>query len=209
MINTYSKFKHCRSFFRGTFFTATSVLAAGLLSSLAPSALAQYTVTNLVSNQNAIGANPADPALINAWGITSLATSPFWLSDNGTGLSTLYNSLGQKQALVVTVPAAGGSTAVGTPTGTIGNATGQFNVKLNQKSATSLFIFATADGTISGWNPAVDPTHAIIAVDRSGIGASYTALTIATNEKGENFIYAARQPAQIGKSICSIATSTS
>jgi uncharacterized protein (TIGR03118 family) len=191
MTNIHSKFKHCRSFLRGTFFTTTSVLAAGLLSSLAPSALAQYTVTNLVSNQHPIGANPADPALINAWGITSLATSPFWLSDNGTGLSTLYNSTGQKQGLVVTVPAAGGSTAPGTPTGVIGNTTGQFNITLNNKTASPLFIFATADGTIKGWNPNVDATHAIIGADRSGAGASYTALAIATNEKGENFIYAA------------------
>jgi hypothetical protein len=52
--------------------------------------------------------NGADPALVNAWGITWLTTSPFWLGDNGTGESTLYNSLGQKQALVVTIPAAGG-----------------------------------------------------------------------------------------------------
>ena len=98
MTDIYTKqLKHRRSLLRGSLFTATSVLAAGLLSSLAPSAFGQYTVTNLVSNQNAIGANPADPQLINAWGITSLATSPFWLSDNGTGLSTLYNSLGQKR----------------------------------------------------------------------------------------------------------------
>ena len=76
MTNILSKqFKHRGSFLRGTFFT-TSVLAAGLLSSLAPSAFAQYTVTNLVSNQNPIGANPADPALVNAWGITSFTRDP-------------------------------------------------------------------------------------------------------------------------------------
>ena len=196
MTNIYTKqFKHHRSFLRVKLFTTTSVLAAGLLSSLATPAFAQFTVTNLVSNQNAIGSNPADPALVNAWGITSLATSPFWVSDNGTGLSTLYNSLGQKQGLVVTIPAAGGSPAPGTPTGVIGNTTGQFNISVKTTtgtiSASSLFIFATQDGTIKGWNPNVDPTHAIIGADRSGAGASYTALAIATNEKGENFIYAA------------------
>jgi hypothetical protein len=68
----------------------------------------QYTVTNLVSNQTAIGANPADPDLVSAWGITSLATSPFGVSDHGTGNSTLYNSVGQKQGLVVTIPSARG-----------------------------------------------------------------------------------------------------
>ena len=77
---------------------ATLLFTAGLLC-LATLGSAQYTVTNLVSNQNAIGSNPADPDLVNAWGVTSLAASPFWVSDNGTGKSTLYNSLGQKQGL--------------------------------------------------------------------------------------------------------------
>lgn len=160
---------------------------------LATPVFAQYTVTPLVSNQSAIGTNPADPALVNAWGITSLATSPYWVSDNGTGKSTLYNSAGQKQALVVTVPPAGGSTAKGTPTGVIGNTTGQFNITANGKTASPLFIFATQDGTISGWNPMVDPTNAILGPDRSGFGASYTALVIASNPNANNanFIYAA------------------
>jgi uncharacterized protein (TIGR03118 family) len=217
--NNSKQFKYRRSLFRGTLaasssrplfnkaeddgktlpqwlgrrfrFATSFLLATGLLSSLSTSAFAQYTVTNLVSNQDANGTNPADPALINAWGITSLATSPFWVGDNGTGKSTLYNSLGQKQALVVTIPAAGGSTATGMPTGVIGNTTGQFDIAANGKTASPIFIFATQDGTISGWSPKVDPTHAIVAVDRSGISASYTALAIASNEKGENFIYAA------------------
>jgi uncharacterized protein (TIGR03118 family) len=183
----WQRLTHCSSYLRSTSF----LIAAGLLLSLATPAFAQYTVTNLVSNQNANGANPPDPALVNAWGITSLATSPFWLGDNGTGKSTLYNSLGQKQALVVTIPAAGGSTATGMPTGVIGNTTGQFDITANGKTASPIFIFATQDGTISGWSPKVDPAHAVVAVDRSGIRASYTALAIASNEKGENFIYAA------------------
>jgi hypothetical protein len=89
-------------------FAAAPLFGAGLLACLAAPGFAQYTVTNLVSNQNAIGSNPADPDLINAWGITSLAASPFWVSDNGTGKSKLYNSVGQKQGLVVTIPAANG-----------------------------------------------------------------------------------------------------
>jgi uncharacterized protein (TIGR03118 family) len=168
-------------------------LSTVLLTSLSTPTFAQYTVMDLVSNQNPIGANPADPVLVNAWGITSLATSPYWLSDNGTGKSSLYTSSGQKQTLVVTIPAAGGSTAAGTPTGVIGNTTGQVNIIANGKTASPIFIFATQDGTISGWNPMVDPTHAIVAVDRSGIGASYTALTSASNPDANNanFIYAA------------------
>jgi hypothetical protein len=57
-------------------FAASLLFAVGLILSLATSSSAQYTVTNLVSNQNAIGSNPADPDLVNAWGITSLAASP-------------------------------------------------------------------------------------------------------------------------------------
>jgi uncharacterized protein (TIGR03118 family) len=169
------------------------LLATGLLPLLSTPALAQYTVTGLISNQTGIGSNPADPALVNAWGITSLATSPFWVSDNGTGKSTLYNSVGQKQGLVVAIPAAGGSPSPGTPTGVIGNTTGQFEISAKGKSASALFIFATQDGTISGWHPTVDQTHAIVAVDRSGIGASYTALAIASNPGAgnANFVYAA------------------
>ena len=167
-----------------------SLLATGLLLSLSTPAFAQYTVTNLVSNQNAIGTNPADTALVNAWGITSTATSPYWISDEGTGKSTLYNSVGQKQGLVVTIPPAGGSTAIGSPTGVVTNSTGQFKVTANGKTAAPPFIFATLDGTISGWSPSVNPTNAIIAVDRSNFAASYTALVIANND-GANFLYAA------------------
>jgi uncharacterized protein (TIGR03118 family) len=171
------------------------LLTAALLVCVATPGSAQYTVTNLVSNQTAIGANPADPDLVNAWGITSLATSPFWVSDNGTGKSTLYNSVGHKQGLVVTIPPASG-TGLGTPTGVIGNTTASsFVVSITQggvtKSGKAIFLFATEDGTISGWNPAVLPTTAVIAVNRSNFGASYTALTMFTNSLGTSFLYAA------------------
>ncbi len=117
------------------------------------------------------------------------------MSDNGTGKSTLYNSLGQKQGLVVTIPPASG-TGQGTPTGVIGNTTASsFVVSVTQggvmTSGKSVFIFATLDGTISGWSPAVLPTTAVIARNRSGFGASYTALTLFTNSLGTSFLYAA------------------
>jgi uncharacterized protein (TIGR03118 family) len=173
---------------------ASLLLMASVLAWLATPASAQYTVTNLVSNQNAIGSNPADPDLVNAWGVTSLAASPFWVSDNGTGKSTLYNSLGQKQGLVVTIPSASG-TGQGSPTGVIGNTTGHsFVVSLTEGNATksgkALFLFATQDGTISGWSPGVLPTTAVIAINRSGLGASYTALALFTNNLGNSFLYA-------------------
>jgi uncharacterized protein (TIGR03118 family) len=172
-----------------------AIVATLVLPSLSTPAFAQYTVTNLVSNQNANGSNPADPVLVNAWGITSLGGSPFWVSDNGTGKSTLYNSLGQKQALVVTIPAAGAGAGQGTPTGTLGNPTASsFVVSITQagvtKSGKAIFLFATLDGTISGWNPGVLPTTAVIGADRSGFGASYTGLALFTNSEGQSFLYA-------------------
>ena len=58
---------------------ASLLLTAAVLVCLATPGSAQYTVTNLVSNQTAIDSNPADPDLVNAWGLMSLAASPFWV----------------------------------------------------------------------------------------------------------------------------------
>jgi len=105
------------------------------------------------------------------------------------------NSVGQKQGLVVTIPT-GSGTGQGTPTGVIGNtAPSGFVVSITQggvtKSGKAIFLFATQDGTISGWSPAVLPTTAVIAVPRSNLGASYTALALFTNSLGNSFLYAA------------------
>src|SRR5438876_2992566 len=85
--------------------------------------------------------------------------------------------------------------------GTVGNISPNatdFTVTENGKSGRSLFIFATLDGTISGWNPGVDgidpntgASHATLASDRSNVGAVYTGLAIATNKAGQTFLYAA------------------
>jgi uncharacterized protein (TIGR03118 family) len=84
-------------------------------------------------------------------------------------------------------PAAGGTIAA--PTGTVFDGTGEFPVSNGTASGSSFFIFATEDGTISGWNPNVDVTHAILAVDNSASGAIYKALALASNTTG-NFLYA-------------------
>jgi hypothetical protein len=98
--------------------------------------------------------------LINSWGLTALPTSPFWLSDNGSGFSTLYTGAGVQIPLFVTIPASASSPAgtAGTPTGIVGNISPtatDFTVTEKGKSGQALFIFATLDGTISAWNPAV------------------------------------------------------
>ena len=126
-----------------------------------------------------------DPDLVNPWGLARSATSPWWVSDNGTGKSTLYNGAGNKLALVVTVPPPSGST----PTGVVFNGGSGFVVMQGMASGPARFIFATEDGTISGWNPAVDPTHAIIAVNNAG-SAIYKGITLAT-AASNTYLYAA------------------
>src|SRR6266487_6774845 len=133
-----------------------------------------YHQTNLVSDLPNI-AKFQDPNLLNPWGLSHGPTTPWWVSDNGAGVSTLYNGGGQafplppSSPLVVTIPPPAGSPAGTTaaPTGNVFNGTSGFVVATATGAGPSLFIFATEDGTISGWNPQADPTHAILAVDRS------------------------------------------
>jgi len=148
-------------------------------------ALAQYQLTNLVSNQ--VGAaKHTDPLMVNAWGLVHTPGSPFWLSDNGSGWSTLYNGQGVKQGLQVVIPSES-SAGPGSPTGIVFNGSmGEFQVQGNQ----AFFLFATLDGTISGWAPGSNPNDAIIAVDNSASGAIYTGLAI-TNYATGNHLYAA------------------
>jgi uncharacterized protein (TIGR03118 family) len=150
-----------------------------------------FTQTSLVSNMPGL-ASTTDPAMVNAWGISHSATSPFWVSDNGTGVTTLYNGAGNKVPLTVTIPLPKGSPAgtMATPTGQVFNGSPDFVVTGVRGSGPARFIFATEDGTISGWNPAADPTHGILAVDNSSSGAVYKGLAIGSNSSG-NFLYAA------------------
>jgi uncharacterized protein (TIGR03118 family) len=162
-------------------------------------ASAQYQRTDLVSNQPGVAPN-TDPHLVNGWGLVALPTSPWWVSDNGTGFSTLYNWAGQQVQLFVSIPPAPGSPAgtLGTPTGIVGNISTNptdFTITENGVSARSIFIFATLDGTISGWNPAIGgamgDSHATLAPNQPNVGAVYTGLAIATNQQGQTFLYAA------------------
>ncbi|HEV2177635.1 MAG TPA: TIGR03118 family protein [Terriglobia bacterium] len=168
-------------------FVFSLIMAACFLPSFVSEAAAQYKVARLVSNQP--GAQVQDPNLVNPWGIAFDPSGPFWVSDNGSGLSTLYTGTGAIQGLVVTVPPATG-TGAGTPTGIVENTTTDFVVTQNGKSGAANFIFATLDGTISGWAPSVNFSTAVVAVDNSGTGASYTGLAIGVSN-GANFIYAA------------------
>jgi uncharacterized protein (TIGR03118 family) len=148
-----------------------------------------YNQTNLVSST--AGAAPVtDPQLINPWGISRGSGSPWWVSDNATGFSTLYNGAGVKQALIVTIPPAdpnNKNTPTGTPTGTIANGSPTDFLLASAKPA--LFLFSTIDGTIAGWNPTVAATLAVTVVKATD-GSSYTGLTSAFID-GNRFLYAA------------------
>jgi uncharacterized protein (TIGR03118 family) len=166
-----------------------TLLAASLCCANA-SAQNRYIQTNLVSNiPNA--AAVTDAHLKNAWGLTFGPNTPFWVADNATGLSTLYAGDGTIVPLVVAIPGPLNTMDQGVPTGIVFNGSGDFVVSANDKAGPALFIFDSEDGTISGWSPSVDPTHAITRVDNSqgGEGAVYKGLAIAQTNHGR-FIYA-------------------
>ncbi len=165
-----------------------SVVAIALLCLPATAQLASnsttYTVTNLVSDIPDAATNQ-DTDLVNPWGLVASATSPWWVSDNGTGLSTLYDGTGAKQSLVVTVPAWDGPDG-GVPSGIVFNGTTDFQLTMGNPAR---FIFATEDGTISGWNPAVNATNAVIVVN-NWPGAVYKGLALGS-ANGANYLYVA------------------
>ena len=179
----------------------TSLLATSgisLLLSLSSVAFGQhYTQVNLVSNTSGV-APVTDPTLINPWGLSRSSSSPWWISDNGTGLSTLFNGAGVKNSLIVTIPKADPNNKIfpaGTPTGTIFNSVPTDFVLPG--GFPSVFLFATLDGAIAGWNPnvAIAPganppsVNAVIAVKTTD-GSSYTGLTSAFVD-GNRYLYAA------------------
>lgn len=151
----------------------------------------EYKQTDLVSSNS--GSTP-DKELINPWGMSRGSGSPWWISDNGTGLTTLYTGNGTKEGLVVKIPAAK-SGKTGSPTGTIYNgSTADF---LLAKGAPAVFLFSTFDGTIAGWNPAVGvtkgakpPSTNSVSVVKTTDGSVYTGLTSALID-GKRYLYAA------------------
>ena len=132
-----------------------------------------YAVNPLVSDAGTT-APSTDASLVNGWGLSAGPTTPWWASDNGTNLSTLYSGTGAKVALTVSVP--------GGPTGTVfnGSAT-DFVVSQNGASGAARFLFSTEGGTILGWTPSVNGTVAVVGADRSSVGAVYKGLAIAND----------------------------
>jgi uncharacterized protein (TIGR03118 family) len=161
-----------------------------LLSNLA--AAQHYKQTNLVSNVP--GRAPVtDPNLQNPWGLVHGPATPWWVSNNAGGTSTLYTGTGAIVPLVVTIPNAPSQPAPGSPTGAMFN--GSASDFLLAPGKPAIFLFATEDGTIQGWNPRVSLTSAVIKVDRSQKpnatdGAVYKGSTIA-EINGKKFVLAA------------------
>jgi uncharacterized protein (TIGR03118 family) len=158
-----------------------------------------FLQTNLVSDSISIPAVTIDPNLINPWGLAHSATSPFWVSDNGTGVTTIYTGAGTPVTVtggheVITIATPPGQTSLASPTGDVFNIAGTgFNITSGGVTGSSVFIFATEDGTISGWNPNVNKgSSSVLAVDNSqgGAGAVYKGLAIGQTEDG-TFLYAA------------------
>ncbi len=149
---------------------AAALAAMVLAASTSAGGANAYLVHNLVSD-GAVAADHVDSHLVNAWGLVSSATSPWWVSDNGPGLATLYNASGASIPLVVSV--AGG------PTGTVFNGTaGAFPVG----TATGRFIFATEGGTIQAWPGSGTVAH--VEVDDSAANDVFKGLAIAMTPTG-------------------------
>lgn len=167
-----------------------AALACGLaLQSYGTATLAQtrFAQTNLVADLPSVAA-AQDPNLVNAWGIAFAPGGPFWISDNHTGLSSVYSTSGVPLPLVVTVPPPAGSLAgtMSSPTGQVYSGAAGFH---QASGAPAVFTFATEDGTISSWNPS-NGTNAVLNVDNSSTGAVYKGLDIA-QDSGKAQLYAA------------------
>jgi uncharacterized protein (TIGR03118 family) len=145
-----------------------------------------YYQTNLVSDLPALAAT-TDPKLKNPWGVAFSPTSPFWISNQGSGTSTLYDGAGNKEPLTVTIP---GSTPPSGPTGQVFAGGSGFTLS-NGKAAS--FIFDTLNGTIDGWNGTAGTTAIQMSFTK---GAIYTGLALGASG-GSNYLYAADSTGQI------------
>src|SRR5207237_5356627 len=153
-------------FYRALTAAALIVLVAAVLAArISAAGINAYVRHNLVSD-GFLPADHVDPNLVNAWGLTAQPASPWWVADNGTDVSTIYTADGTPRPLVVSVPNA--------PTGAVSNTGSSFVVG----SGPALFLFATEEGKILGWNMGLGTT-AQVAIDRSGEDAVFKGLAIA------------------------------
>jgi uncharacterized protein (TIGR03118 family) len=160
--------------------------------------LSGYQQTNLVGYKP--GNAQFSDANLNGWGMASMPNGTFVVANAfTTGVATFYSSSGHVLPQTITIPGSA-SPAIdqalgigpgGHPTGVVYNPTNNFVISEHGKSAPARLIFDSLDGTISGWNPEVDPTHAIVMVDNGAAGDAYTGLDMAQNSQGKYVLYAA------------------
>ena len=153
---------------RGTILTVAAALAITCVSAGArdDGHGGRYRQMNLVSDLPGV-AVVQDTNLVNAWGISFSGTSPFWVSANGRGKALLYsvtNDVVSKVGLEVSIP------GEGNPTGQVFNNQGGLNG--------DIFIFASEDGTISGWRPALGSAAEVLTNRATAI---YKGLALVTN----------------------------
>jgi uncharacterized protein (TIGR03118 family) len=174
--------------------SAVAVAAPAEHPSWRPAAGSEFHQTNLVADQASAGAVITDPTMLNPWGLAFSATSPLWVSDNNSGLATIYSipaggTTVTKAGLVVTVQGGRTSTNDGSsPTGQVFNSTTGFVVTSATGSGPAAFIFDSESGQIQAWSPKADAAHAV--VEFSSPTAVYKGLTIASTDQG-TFLYAA------------------
>jgi uncharacterized protein (TIGR03118 family) len=175
---------------------ALSFVSACVLASPAALFAQQYQKTNLVSDLGTLGAHTVDPKLKNPWGIARGPSGiPWWVSDERSGVSTLYNAQGTPvnplnpggNGLVVTIPASVPLPAVGTPTGVVFNGSANDFRVAPPGVAQTFFLFVSLDGSISGWDPAANPTTAITKVSTHSVLTGATIAQIGA----DRFLYVA------------------
>lgn len=147
-----------------------------------------YQQTNLVSDVPGL-APTTDPNLQNPWGLSQTPDGQFRVADNHAGVATLYDAAGQFVGSPITIPTPPGVTPPAAPNGNVFNTTSDFVISQGRKSAPATVIFSTEDGTIVGWNPAVNKREGVIAADLSQVGAAFKTLTAGTVD-GANYLYA-------------------
>jgi len=175
---------------------ALTFVSACVLASPAALFAQQYQKTNLVSDLGTLGAHTVDPKLKNPWGIArGPSGNPWWVSDEKSGVSTLYNAQGTPanvlnpgaNGLVVTIPPSAPPPSIGTPTGVVFNGSANDFRVAPPGVAQTFFLFVSLDGTISGWDPAANPTTAIRKVSTKSVLTGATIAQIGA----DRFLYVA------------------
>jgi uncharacterized protein (TIGR03118 family) len=175
---------------------ALTFVSACVLASPAALFAQQYQKTNLVSDLGTLGAHTIDPKLKNPWGIArGPSGNPWWVSDEKSGVTTLYNAQGTPanplnpgaNGLVVTIPPSVPPPSIGTPTGVVFNGSANDFRVAPPGVAQTFFLFVSLDGTISGWDPAANPTTAIRKVSTHSVLTGATIAQIGA----DRFLYVA------------------